>query len=128
MGFAYGTSSDKVFLPWLKPTNDHDYGYTKEKPVEIAWLSRGKRGCLVFSVLQLAAWTQWRADHIRTGQELLRLPSQGSKNYRAGIKVGFLDQFKVTITGQDPVYIYVTLYTAGTISAPKGFTTRGNGG
>ena len=50
------------------------------------------------------------------------------KILEAGIKSGALDQFKITVAGREPAYVYVTLYAAGAIWAPKGFTTRGGGG
>src|SRR5258706_10308555 len=41
-GIPYGTSSDKDYLPWLKPTNDQEYGYSKSKPVEIGGFLEGR--------------------------------------------------------------------------------------
>src|SRR5258706_7715596 len=126
-GITYGTSSDKDYLPWLKPTNDQEYGYSKSKPVEIGGFLEGRGNDWPAQYFSSLLGPNGEATTFERVGSCCAFQVKNPKITEAGIKVGFLDVFKVTIQGRDPVLIYVTLYAEGVISAPTGFTTRGKG-
>ena len=125
LGIPNGTSSGKDYLPWLKATDDADYGYTKEKPVEIGGYLEGMGNTWPSQYLSSLLGPNGEATSFERVKSCCRFAVTNPKILADGVKVGLLDVFKVTVEGKPPVLIYVTLYSEGIISAPKGFTTRG---
>lgn len=126
-GVPYGSSGDKDFLPWLKPTEDTDYGYSKEKPVEIGGFLEGRGNDWPAQYFSSLLGPNGEPTAFERVKSCCAFTATNPKIIEAGIKVGFLDEFVITIEGQAPVHVYVTLYSEGKIWAPKGFTVRANG-
>ncbi len=126
-GIPYGTSAGKDYLPWLKPTNDPEYGYSKSKPIEIGGFLEGRGNDWPDQYFSSLLGPNGEPTSFERVGSCCAFETKNPKIVQAGMKVGFLDVFKVTILGREPVLIYVTLYSEGRISAPKGFTTRGRG-
>lgn len=126
-GIPFGSSTDGPFLTWLKPTDDSDYGYVQEKPVEIGGFLEGMGNEWPAQYFRSLLGPNGEATSFERVKSCCGFEVKNPKIIEAGIKVGFLDQFKVTVEGKTSIYIYVTLYTERKVSAPKGFTTRGSG-
>ena len=126
-GLPNGSSADAKYLTWLVSTQDQEYGYTKEKPVQIGGLLEGAGHI----------WSrQYFASLLGPNGEPTQFERTGSccgfalkdeKFTEEGFKVGFLDVYNVAIGDSPPVQIYVSLYGEERIYAPAGFTTRGAG-
>jgi hypothetical protein len=123
-GIPYGSSTDQQFLPWLKSTEDPDYGYSEDKPVEIGGFLEGRGNDWPAQYFASLLGANGEPTSFERVKSCCAFAVTNPKIVEAGISTGFLDQFRVTVEGKDPVYVYVTLYTAGEIWAPKGFTTR----
>jgi hypothetical protein len=123
-GVPFGSSTDKSFLPWLKPTDDPSYGYSMDKPIEIGGFLEGRGNDWPAQYFSSLLGPNGEPTTYERVKSCCAFAVTNPKIVEAGIKTGFLDQFKVTIDGQEPVYLFVTLYTEGKILAPKGFTVR----
>ena len=126
-GIPYGTSSDKTFLPWLKPTTDPEYGYSKSKPVEIGGFLEGRGNNWSAQYFSSLLGPNGESTTFERVGSCCAFQLTDPKFVEDGMKVGLLDVFKVTVQGREAVYIYVTVYSEGKIAAPSGFTTRGKG-
>lgn len=124
-GVPYGSSADERFLPWLKASDDPGYGYTTDKPIEIGGLLEGRGNDWSSQYFSSLLGPSGEPTEFERVKSCCAFVLENPKIIDAGFKAGFLDKFKVTVEGQEPVYLYVTLYAEGKISAPKGFTTRG---
>jgi hypothetical protein len=127
LGIPNGSSSDEEYLKWLVPTTDAGYGYTKEKPVEIGGFLQGMGNRWPAQYFSSLLGPNGEPTHFERVKSCCGFPLSEPKLIDAGFKVGFLDVYRVTIQGKEPVLVYVSLYSESRIFAPAGFTTRGNG-
>ena len=124
-GLPNGSSSEEDYLDWLVPTQDPEYGYSKDKPVQVGGLLEGAGAPWSAQYLRSLLGPDGQATSFERVKSCCAFGVSDPKLVAAGVKVGFLDVYKVTVDNAPPVLIYVSVYEAGKIFAPKGFRTRG---
>jgi hypothetical protein len=125
-GIPNGSSREDNYLEWLKVSDDSDYGYSIEKPIQIGGFLEGHGNHWSSQYFRSLLGPNGEATTFERIKSCCAFKLNDPKYSTEGIKVGYLDAYKVTIEGAEPVTIYVSLYAEEQIFAPKGFTTRGN--
>jgi hypothetical protein len=125
LGIPNGSSAGESYLEWLVPSDKADYGYTKENPVEIGGLLEGMGNAWPTQYFSSLLGPNGEPTRFERVKSCCGFEVRNPKILAEGIKVGFLDVYRVTIEGKEPVYIYMSLYSEERIFAPMGFTTRG---
>ena len=126
-GSPSGSSNDGKYLPWLVPTEDPEYGYTKTKPVQIGGFLEGAGHNWSAQYFASLLGPDGETTHFERIGSCCGFALDDEKFVAEGFKVGFLDVYDVVIGDSPPVKVYVSLYGEERIYAPAGFTTRGAG-